>query len=166
MLAVAVVLATTPAQAIDVLVTQYKADPSGAAFAVGLEKGFFKKAGIDITGVISGAGGGTSVRNAIASDLGYGEVSPGPVITAIQQGQDIRIVNIGSRTLDYADRDANSLSDNPGSQSGNSHQQPRSRRDDSGDGAEKARLKSRTCRALLGSGALTAEKAVDATAIP
>ena len=34
----------------------------------------FKRAGVDITGVISGAGGGTSVRNVIASSLGYGEV--------------------------------------------------------------------------------------------
>jgi NitT/TauT family transport system substrate-binding protein len=83
----------------DVLVTQYKADPSGAAFAVAIEKGFFKQAGIDITGVISGAGGGTSVRSAIASNLGFGEVSPAPVILAIEQSQDIKIVYLGSRSL-------------------------------------------------------------------
>lgn len=92
-------LVTTPAAAEDVLVTQYKADPSGAPYGVAIEKGFFKKAGIDITGVISGAGGGTSVRNAMASDLGFGDVSPAPVIAAIDQGQDIKIVNITSRSL-------------------------------------------------------------------
>ena len=70
------------------LVTQYKADPSGAPFAVAMDKGFFKKAGIDITGVISGSGGGASVRAAMASSLGYGDVSPAPVIAAIDQGQD------------------------------------------------------------------------------
>jgi len=93
--------AAAPGHAIDVVVTQYKADPSGAPFAVALEKGFFKQAGVDITGVISGAGGGTSVRNVIASELGYGEVSPAPVIAAILEGQDLRIVNLGSRTLDH-----------------------------------------------------------------
>lgn len=89
-----------PACADEVLVTQYKADPSGAPFAVALEKGFFKQAGIDITNVISGAGGGASVRAAMASELGYGDVSPAPVIAAIAQGQDLKIVNIGTRLLD------------------------------------------------------------------
>lgn len=174
-LAVAVALAATPAQAIDVLVTQYKADPSGAAFAVGIEKGFFKKAGIDITGVISGAGGGTSVRNAIASDLGYGEVSPGPVITAIQQGQDIRIVNIGSRTLDLSlivmpNSPIKTIQDLKGKKFGISN--PRSLGEMMAVMVlEKAGLKSEDMpRVALGSlgGALTAlEKgAVDATAIP
>jgi NitT/TauT family transport system substrate-binding protein len=92
-------LAIVPARAEDILVTQYKADPSGAPYGVAIEKGFFKKAGIDITGVISGAGGGTSVRSAIASDLGFGDVSPAPVIAAIEQGQDIKIVALGSRSL-------------------------------------------------------------------
>jgi NitT/TauT family transport system substrate-binding protein len=168
-LAVAVAVVATPAQAIDVLVTQYKADPSGAAFAVGLEKGFFKKAGIDITGVISGAGGGTSVRNAIASELGYGEVSPGPVITAIQQGQDIRIVNIGSRTLDLS-LIVMTIQDLKGKKFGISN--PRSLGEMMAVMVlEKAGLKSEDMpRVALGSlgGALTAlEKgAVDATAIP
>jgi len=92
-------LASAAARAEDVLITQYKADPSGAPYGVAIEKGFFKKAGIDITGVISGAGGGTSVRGAIASDLGFGDVSPAPVIAAIEQGQDIKIVSLGSRSL-------------------------------------------------------------------
>jgi NitT/TauT family transport system substrate-binding protein len=91
--------AAAPAMAEDVLVTQYKNDPSGAPYGVGIEKGFFKQAGADITGVISGEGGGTSVRAVIASSLGYGETSPAAAIAAIAQGQDIKIVNIGSRSL-------------------------------------------------------------------
>jgi len=90
---------SAPAMAEDVLVTQYKNDPSGAPYGVGIEKGFFKQAGADITGVISGEGGGTSVRAVIASGLGYGETSPAAAIAAIAQGQDIKIVNIGSRSL-------------------------------------------------------------------
>jgi NitT/TauT family transport system substrate-binding protein len=93
------VAAATPLKAEDVVITQYKADPSGAPYGVAIDQGFFKTAGIDITGVISGAGGGTSVRSAIASELGYGDVSPAPVIAAIEQGQDIKIVAQGSRSL-------------------------------------------------------------------
>ena len=42
--------AAIPVKAEEVLVTQYKGDPTGAPFAIAIEKGFFKKAGIDITG--------------------------------------------------------------------------------------------------------------------
>src|SRR5271156_4965324 len=93
------IAAPMPAMAEDILVTQYKADPSGAPYGVAIDKGFFKKAGVDITGVISGEGGGTSVRGVIASALGYGETSPAAAIAAINEGQDIKIVDIGSRSL-------------------------------------------------------------------
>jgi NitT/TauT family transport system substrate-binding protein len=91
--------AASPAQAEDLLVTQYKNDPSGAPYGIALEKGFFKAHGLDISGIISGAGGGSSVRNAIASDLGYGDVTAAPVIAAAEQGQDVKIVGITSRSL-------------------------------------------------------------------
>ena len=98
-LILALTLAASPAAAVDLLVTQYKNDPSGAPYAIALEKGFFKKHGIDIGGIISGAGGGSSVRNAIASDLGYGDVTAAPVIAAAEQGQDVKIVGFTSRSL-------------------------------------------------------------------
>jgi NitT/TauT family transport system substrate-binding protein len=88
-----------PVGAADLLVTQYKNDPSGAPYGIALEKGFFKKHGLDITGIISGAGGGSSVRNAMASDLGYGDVTAAPVIAAAEQGQDVKIVSITARSL-------------------------------------------------------------------
>lgn len=91
--------ATVSAKADEVLVTQYKNDPTGAPFAIAIAKGFFKKAGIDVT-VINGTGGGASLRAAMATKLGYGEVAPASAIAAINQGQDIRIVGIGSRLLD------------------------------------------------------------------
>jgi NitT/TauT family transport system substrate-binding protein len=91
--------AMSSASAEDIVVTQYKADPSGAPYGVAIAKGFFKKHGVDITEVISGEGGGTSVRNVIASALGYGETSPAPVISAIKQGQDLKIVDLGTRSL-------------------------------------------------------------------
>ncbi len=91
--------ASWPASAEDVLITQYKADPSGAPFGIAIAKGFFKKAGVDVTGVISGQGGGSSVRAVLASSLGYGETSPAAAIAAIAAGQDLKIVDIGTRSL-------------------------------------------------------------------
>ena len=91
--------AAAPANASDLLVTQYKNDPSGAPYGIAMEKGFFTAHGLDITGIISGAGGGSSVRNAIASDLGYGDVTAAPVIAAAEQGQDVKIINITGRSL-------------------------------------------------------------------
>src|ERR1041384_4475682 len=89
-LAAALALASTmPAAAEDLLVTQYKNDPSGASYAIALEKGLFKKHGIDITGIVSGAGGGNSVRNAMATTLGYGDVTAAHVIAAAAQGAEI-----------------------------------------------------------------------------
>jgi NitT/TauT family transport system substrate-binding protein len=91
--------AIAPAKAEDLLVTQYKADPSGAPYGIAMEKGFFKKAGVDITGIVQGAGGGSSVRNAMATTLGYGDVTAAPVIAAAAQGQDVKIVSMTSRSL-------------------------------------------------------------------
>src|ERR1051325_1643605 len=100
LLAVVVALAATmPAAAEDLLVTQYKNDPSGAPYAIALEKGFFKKHGVDITGIVQGAGGGSSVRNAMATTLGYGDVTAAPGIAAAAQGQDVKIVSMTSRSL-------------------------------------------------------------------
>jgi len=89
----------TSASAEDLLVTQYKNDPSGASYGIALEKGFFKKHGVDITGIVSGAGGGSSVRAAMATEIGYGDVTAAPVIAAAAAGQDVKIVGITSRSL-------------------------------------------------------------------
>jgi NitT/TauT family transport system substrate-binding protein len=99
LLAIAAVVMAQPANADDLLVTQYKNDPSGASYAVALEKGFFKQHGVDITGIVAGAGGGSSVRNAMATSIGYGDVTAAPVIAAAAAGQDVKIVGITSRSL-------------------------------------------------------------------
>ena len=100
LLALALSLAAShQANAEDLLVTQYKNDPSGAPYAIALAKGFFKKHGVDITGIVAGAGGGSSVRAAMATTLGYGDVTAAPVIAAAAQGQDVKIVGITSRSL-------------------------------------------------------------------
>src|SRR5260221_4192303 len=88
-----------PVEPADLLVIENKNGPTGATYAIALEKGFFKNHGLDVTGIISGAGGGSSVRNAMASDLGYGDVTAAPVIAAAEEGQDVKIVGITSRSL-------------------------------------------------------------------
>jgi NitT/TauT family transport system substrate-binding protein len=58
-----------------------------------MEKGYFKDEGINVTGIITSAGGGTSLRNMLAGGVPYGEVNPGVVIAAIQQGADLKIIS-------------------------------------------------------------------------
>ena len=48
------------ARAEEISVTQYGQSLYGLPFAVALEKGLFKKSGIDITGILSSGGGGST----------------------------------------------------------------------------------------------------------
>ncbi len=88
-----------PAKADEIGVTQWGASLYGAPFAVGIENGDFKRAGIDITGVIGSAGGGTSVRNILASSTPYGEVATAAALAAARQGLDVVIVNSATHTV-------------------------------------------------------------------
>ena len=45
------------------------------------------------TGIVTSAGGGTTLRNMLASSSPYAEINPNAVIAAIQQGADIKIVS-------------------------------------------------------------------------
>jgi len=71
----------------------------GVPYAVAMEKGFFKEGGVDIDGILTSKGGGTTVRNVLAGGLPYGEVSLAAAVAAARQGIDIRIVNAGARTV-------------------------------------------------------------------
>lgn len=82
-----------PAAATQIAVGNFGVAANGMPFAVALEKGFFKEEGIDVTGIITSAGGGTSLRNMLAGGVPYGEVNPGVVIAAIQQGADLKIIS-------------------------------------------------------------------------
>src|SRR5690349_5633008 len=93
--AAAWVVAAAPAHAVSLTVTHWADGMYGAPFAVALEKGYFKDAGIDVTGFITSAGGGSTVRNAMASDIPYGEVALPAAIAAIKQGVPLTIVHGG-----------------------------------------------------------------------
>ena len=69
-----------------ITVTHWGAAFYGAPYAVAMAKGFFKQHGVDITGVLTSTGGGTSVRNTLAGDLPYGEVALSAAVEAIRAG--------------------------------------------------------------------------------
>ena len=89
----------TGARAETITVTHWGAQFYGAPYAVAREKGFFKEAGIDISGFLTSTGGGTSVRNTLASDLPYGEVALSAALEAIKAGQPLKIVNGGVESI-------------------------------------------------------------------
>ena len=64
-----------------------------------MEKGFFKAHGVDITGILTSTGGGTSVRNTLAGDLPFGEVSTAAAVLAINAGQPLKIIGAGVRSV-------------------------------------------------------------------
>ncbi|HEX6978632.1 MAG TPA: ABC transporter substrate-binding protein [Alphaproteobacteria bacterium] len=93
------VSAGTAAKAEEISVTHWGALMYGAPYAVALEKGLFKKNGIEITGILTSKGGGTTMRNVLAGGLPYGEVALSAVVAAAREGIDVRIVNAGVRTV-------------------------------------------------------------------
>ncbi|NYT84071.1 ABC transporter substrate-binding protein [Pusillimonas harenae] len=93
------VLAASHASAMNLTVTHWADGMYGTPFAVALEKGFFKDAGVDVTGFITSKGGGTTVRNALAADVPYGEVALSAAIAAIKQGVKLTIVHAGVISL-------------------------------------------------------------------
>ncbi|VVE86257.1 ABC transporter substrate-binding protein [Pandoraea bronchicola] len=99
-LASALLLSTAHvAHAEEISVTQWGSSLYGLPYAVAMDKGLFKKAGVDITGILSSGGGGTTVRNILASKTPYGEVAVSAALAAARQGLDIVIVNTGTRSV-------------------------------------------------------------------
>ncbi len=84
------------ARAEEIVVTHYGSLMYGAPYAVAMEKGFFKEAGVDVTGILTSKGGGTSVRNMMAGDTPFAEVALPAAISAIKEGYPIRIVMMGT----------------------------------------------------------------------
>ncbi len=81
-----------PASAEEIVVSNYGVSANGMPYAVAMEKGFFKEEGANVTGILTSAGGGTTLRNMLAGNAPYAEVNPNAVIAAVQQGADIKIV--------------------------------------------------------------------------
>ncbi len=84
------------ARAASMSVSQYARVTATLPWAVAMEKGFFAEEGVKVDQIVSGAGGGTTLRNMLASDLPYGEVATSAALAAIRNGVDIVIVNTAS----------------------------------------------------------------------
>ncbi len=81
------------ANAEEIVVGNYGVAANGFPFAVAMAKGYFKEEGANVTGILSSAGGGTTLRNMLNGNAPYAEVNPGVVAVAAQEGADLRIVS-------------------------------------------------------------------------
>ena len=88
-----------PARAETITVTHWGGQFYGVPYAVAMEKGFFKKNGVDVTGILTAAGGGTAVRNTLAGGIPFGEVSLAAAVLAINSGQKLIIIGAGTQSV-------------------------------------------------------------------
>ena len=94
--AIATTWQSSGAQAETITVTHWGGQFYGVPYAVAMEKGFFKKNGVDVTGILTAAGGGTAVRNTLAGGIPFGEVSLAAAVQAINAGQKLIIIGAGA----------------------------------------------------------------------
>jgi NitT/TauT family transport system substrate-binding protein len=80
----------------EIVVTHYAAQLYGAPYTIAQEKGWFKEAGVDVSGIISSKGGSTSVRNLMAAETLFGEVALPAALSAIKEGIPVKIVSTGT----------------------------------------------------------------------
>ena len=73
-------------------VTEYGVAATSLPWGVARDQGLFKKNGLDFDGIISSHGGGTAVRNMMASGLPFGEIATSAAIAAAQTGLNIVFV--------------------------------------------------------------------------
>ena len=92
-------MASTLATAADLTVTHWGVLMYGTPYAVAKDKGYFAERGVEIDGFITSKGGGTTLRNMLASELRYGEVSLAATVAAFKQGVELKIVNTGARSV-------------------------------------------------------------------
>jgi len=93
------VFAPSRAQAETITVTHWGGQFYGVPYAVAMDKGFFKTNGVDVTGILTAAGGGTAVRNTLAGGIPFGEVSLAAAVQAINAGQKLIIIAAGVQTV-------------------------------------------------------------------
>jgi NitT/TauT family transport system substrate-binding protein len=92
-------LAPHPARADQLSVSQFAVVTPTLPWAVAEKEGMFEKAGLHIDKIIAGAGGGSTLRNMLASDLPYGEVAMSAALAAIRNHVDIVIVDTASDNI-------------------------------------------------------------------
>jgi len=88
-----------PAAAEEIVVSNYGTATNGMPFAVAMEKGFFKEFNVNVDGILSSDGGGSTIRNLLGGKLAYGEANLSSVILAIESGADLRIISGNVHTV-------------------------------------------------------------------
>jgi len=92
-LALAALLPLRAMAAEQIVVSNFGVAANGMPYAIAMEKGFFKAEGADVSGMLSSAGGGTTVRNLMTGHLSFGEIDLAGTVAAIQQGADLKIIS-------------------------------------------------------------------------
>jgi NitT/TauT family transport system substrate-binding protein len=92
-LALAALLPLRAFAAEQIVVSNFGVAANGMPYAIAMEKGFFKAEGAEVSGILSSAGGGTTVRNLMTGHLSFGEIDLAGTVAAIQQGADLKIIS-------------------------------------------------------------------------
>src|SRR5688572_8266305 len=87
------------AQAEQVVVSNYGVTTNGMPFAVAMEKGYFKEFKVNVDGILTSEGGGTTIRNLLGGKLSYGEAAVSAVVSAVQGGADLKIISGNVHTV-------------------------------------------------------------------
>ena len=88
-----------PAAAEKLAVSQYGRITGSLPWVVAMKKGYFKDEGLSIDEIVAGAGGGTSLRNMLATEIGYAEVATSAALAAMRSGIELKIVNAASHHI-------------------------------------------------------------------
>jgi NitT/TauT family transport system substrate-binding protein len=85
--------ALAPARAADrIVITNYATNIATLPWAIALQQGFFQQEGVDVDGFVGSSGGGSAIRNMMASKIPFAEVSVPAAVAAIRSGIDLKIV--------------------------------------------------------------------------
>ena len=87
------------AAAEEIVVTNYGVTVNGMPFAVAKALGYFEEEGADVTGILSSSGGGTTIRNLLGGNLAYAESALPAVVTAVQEGAELKIIAGNAHTV-------------------------------------------------------------------
>ena len=92
-----------PAAADEIHVSHFGQVMLSVPWIIALEQDLFRKNGIDVTDVISSQGGGTTLRNMLASGIPFADAAMGATVTGFAAGLPIKIV--GASSVNAADND-------------------------------------------------------------
>ena len=82
-----------------IVVSNYAVTTNGMPFAVAMEKGYFKEFKVQVDGILTSDGGGTTIRNLLGGKLSYGEAAVSAVVSAVQGGADLKIISGNVHTV-------------------------------------------------------------------